>query len=82
MKGHHGHVSKEPAINVHRKDGSVMSFVEHPSGLFVYNGKEHSNNAVSAYSEYTLVSTVAEHKKLFSHRRIAATADEACALYC
>ena len=74
--------SKEPAMSVHRKDGSVMSYVEHPSGLYVHNGKEHSNNAVSAYSEYTLVSTVAEHKKLFSHRRIAATADEACALYC
>ncbi len=61
--------SKEPAMNVHRKDGSVMSYVEHPSGLYVHNGKEHSNNALSAY---TLVSTVAEDKKLFSHRQIAA----------
>jgi hypothetical protein len=61
--------SKEPAMSVHRKDGSVMSYVEHPSGLYVHNGKEHSNNAFSAY---TLVSTVAEHKKLFSHRQIAA----------
>ena len=73
---------REPAMNVHRKDGSAMSFVEHPSGLFVYNGKEHSNNAVTTYSKYTLVSTVAKHKKLFSQRQIAATADEARALYC
>jgi hypothetical protein len=53
--------SKEPCINVHRRDGSIMSFVEHPSGLYVYD----SNNANTNVTAYTLVNTVAEHRKLF-----------------
>lgn len=69
--------AKEPAINVQRKDGSIMSFVEHPSGLYVYDSNKQSNANVTAY---TLVSTVAEHKKLFSQRQIDA-ADTARALY-
>ncbi|KAI2499682.1 Reverse transcriptase (RNA-dependent DNA polymerase) [Fragilaria crotonensis] len=69
--------SKQPAINVKRKDGSIMSFVEHPSGLYVYDGNQHPNSSVTAY---TLVSTVADQKKLFSRRQIEA-ADAARALY-
>ena len=65
----------EPSINVHRVNGSIMSFIEHPSGLYVYN--PNSNEIVSAY---TLLSTVADQKKMFSRREIEA-ADEARALY-
>ena len=69
--------SKEPAINVHRKDGSIMSFVEHPSGLYVYQGNNLSDNNVTAY---TLLSTVAEHRRNFSKRQVD-DADAARALY-
>jgi hypothetical protein len=69
--------SKEPAINVHRKDGSIMSFVEHPSGLYVYQDNNHSDNNVTAY---TLLSTVAEHRRNFSKRQVD-DADAARALY-
>jgi hypothetical protein len=68
--------SREACINVHRKDGSIMRFVEHPSGLYVYDG----NNASTDVTAYTLVNTVAEHKKLFSQRQID-DADRARALY-
>jgi Reverse transcriptase (RNA-dependent DNA polymerase)/Zinc knuckle len=69
--------SVEPVINVHRLDGSLMKFVEHESGLYVYSPNNASNNTVSAY---TIVSTVAEQKKLFSPREIK-DADQARVLY-
>ena len=67
---------KTPSINVHRKDGSIMQFVEHPSGLYVYNSNV-SNNSVTAY---TLVSTVAKQKQMFTPRQIR-DADRARSLY-
>jgi hypothetical protein len=69
--------SNEPSINVHRFDGSIMKFVEHESGLYVYNCKNTTNTTVS---NYTMVSTVATQKKMFTPREIA-SADEARALY-
>jgi hypothetical protein len=67
----------DPSMHVHRLDGSVMRFVERESGLYVYAPV----NAVSAnVHAYTMVSTVAEHKKMFSPRAIKA-ADAARALY-
>ena len=45
-----------------------MRFDEHPSGLYyVYNGNE-SSDCVNAY--YTLLSTVVQHKQMFSQRQI------------
>ena len=35
--------SKEPTIFVHRLDGSVMKFIEHPSGLYIFNPNTTSN---------------------------------------
>jgi hypothetical protein len=60
--------STEPALHVHRLDGTVMKFVEHESGLYVYkdDGNATNNHVVA----YTMVSTVAEHKKLFSRREV------------
>ena len=69
--------SEEPAINVHRLDGSIMKFVEHASGLYVFATDKTTSESVNAY---TMVSTVAEQKKMFSRREITA-ADEARALY-
>jgi hypothetical protein len=63
------------SINVHRKDGSVMTFQEHPSGLYVYD-----SNAKTDVSAYTLVNTVAHQKTLFTPRQIQA-ADAARDLY-
>jgi hypothetical protein len=65
------------SINVHRLDGSVMTFYEHESGLYVYSTNDESNNTVSAY---TIVSTVETQKKMFTPREIKA-ADEARELY-
>jgi hypothetical protein len=67
---------KTPSINVHRKDGSIMLFVEHPSGLYEYDSNV-SNNSVTAY---TLVSTVAHQKKIFTPRQVR-DADLARSLY-
>jgi hypothetical protein len=67
----------EPSIIVHRLDRTVMKFCEHESGLYVYSGNSANNNSVSAY---TIVSTVAEQKRMFSQREIQA-ADAARELY-
>jgi Zinc knuckle len=66
----------EPSMHVHRLNGSVMKFVEHESGLYVYD----SINTSESVNAYTMVSTVAEQKKMFSRREIKA-ADEARVLY-
>jgi hypothetical protein len=68
--------ASEPALRVHRLDGTIMKFLEHDSGLYVYNPND-TNDCVPAYS---LLNTVAEQKKLFSRREVTA-ADEARALY-
>ena len=69
----------EPALLVHRLDGTVMKFLEHPSGLYVYKGNDRTtNDNVTGY--YTMVSTVAQQKKMFSRREVA-LADAARELY-
>ena len=57
----------EPAMLVHRLDGTVMKFLEHPSGLYVFSCNNDTNDSVTGY---TMLSTVAEQKKLFSRREI------------
>jgi hypothetical protein len=70
--------STEPALCVHRFDGTIMKFIEHASGLYVYDASNcFTNDSVTAY---TLLSTVADQKKLFSRRQIDA-ADLARDLY-
>jgi acetolactate synthase regulatory subunit len=71
--------TEEPALNVHRLDGTIMKFVEHESGLYIYSAKNNTiNNHVSAY---TLISTVKKQKAMFSPREVR-DADHARALYC
>ena len=69
--------AQESALLVHRLDGSVMRFVEHQCGLYVYDSSNHSSSEVSAYS---LVSTVSQQKRLFTCRDVT-NADTARQLY-
>ena len=69
---------KEASISVHRKDGSVMKFVEHPSGLYVFDSK--SKALGDTTTAYTMVTTVAQQRKLFSPREVS-SADVARDLY-
>jgi len=55
--------NSEPAMHVHRLDGSIMVFKEHESGLYVHN-PNFTNDCVNAYS---MLSTVAA-KNACSHR--------------
>ena len=72
--------SDEPALCVHRLNGSIMKFDEHPSGLYVYDSAAHKHTTTESVNAYTMVSTVADQKKLFSRRQII-VADAARALY-
>ena len=67
----------EPALCVHRLDGAVMKFREHPCGLYVYAA---SNDSSVGVNKYTMVTTVAAQRELFTRREIAA-ADLARDLY-
>jgi len=50
--------NNEPAMHVHRLDGSVMIFIEHESGLYIYNPNI-TNECINVYS---MLSTVAAQK--------------------
>ena len=68
--------NSEPAMHVHRLDGSIMIFKEHESGLYVYNPNI-THDCINAYS---MLSTVAAQKHMFSWREIKA-ADTSRELY-
>ena len=51
----------EAAMSLHCLDDSVMTFVEHESGLYVF-----VPNSSDVITGYTLVSTVAAHKCMFT----------------
>ena len=61
--------NSEQAMHVHRLDGSIMVFKEHESGLYVYD-PNFTNDCVNAYS---MLSTVAAQKRMFSRREVKAT---------
>ena len=62
----------EPALCVHRLDGSIMKFIEHDSGLYVYDSAAHKRHISESVTAYTMVNTVANQKKMFSRRQITA----------
>jgi hypothetical protein len=68
--------SSEPSLKVHQLDGSVMKFIEHDSGLYIYDSNV-TNDPVAGHS---LLSTVVEQKKMFSRGEIK-DADTARDLY-
>ena len=71
----------EPSLCVHRLDGSMMRFHEHASGLYVYDtAADNSKHSSERGTAYTMISTVAAQKRMFSRRDIA-TADIARDLY-
>ena len=70
----------EPSLHAHRKDGSIMKFTEHSTGLYVFDSADSSNTTSQNVSAYTFISTVADNKKLFTRREIE-SADAARALY-
>jgi hypothetical protein len=70
----------DPVMRVHRRDGSIMEFTEHETGLYVFDSASSDNSNSNQFSAYTLVSTVANNKKMFTKREIE-NADAARALY-
>ncbi|KAI2501302.1 Reverse transcriptase (RNA-dependent DNA polymerase) [Fragilaria crotonensis] len=66
---------REAAMCVHRLDGSIMKFTEDSNGLYVF-----VPNSSADVTGYTLVSTVAENKRMFTPREIR-NADLARDLY-
>jgi hypothetical protein len=72
--------SDKPTICVHRLGGSIMKFVEHASGLYVYDSAVRKRSNSENVNAYTMVSTVADQKQMFSRRQIEA-ADTARELY-
>jgi hypothetical protein len=71
--------AEETALFVHQLDGSIMKFVEHDSGLYIFDPND-DNESSTNVSTYTMLSTVAKQKSMFSRREIEA-ADRARALY-
>jgi hypothetical protein len=65
----------ENAMCVHQLDGSIMKFVKHDSGLYVF--LPNTNDTVTGYN---LVSTIGENKRMFTQRKIR-DADTAGELY-
>ena len=61
-----------PAMHVHRLDGSVMIFREHDSGFYVYN----PNITNDCFNAYSMLSTVAVQKRMFSQREVKAADTE------
>jgi Zinc knuckle len=70
--------SLEPAMFIHRADGSTMKFTEHSDGLFYYDTCLPSANV--SLKKFTFVETVSQNKSVFVAREIEA-ADRARELY-
>jgi hypothetical protein len=69
--------SVKAAMNVHRKDGTIMQFNEYRSGLYYYNA---GNNHSSTTQDYLFLNTVAKNKSTYNRHEIEG-ADKARALY-
>ena len=71
--------SVEPAMLVHRKDGSVMKFVEYSSGLYYFDVTSDNSNK-SGINDYFFLETVANNRTMFTSRQVK-DADRARILY-
>ncbi len=61
----------EPAMLVHRKDGSIMKFQEFKLGLYYYDGACHSPVTISTEQKaYLFLNTVAANKAEYTQREI------------
>jgi hypothetical protein len=74
--------SVEPAMTVHRKDGSRMKFSEYTSGLYYYDtaAPEPTNDTSFNVTNYLFLNTVAGNKQAYTRREIQG-ADRARKLY-
>jgi hypothetical protein len=71
----------EAAMLVHRKDGSIIKFVEFSNGLYYFDTKEEQQNKKNKVSDnYLFVNTVAANKSAYTREEVEA-ADRARALY-
>lgn len=70
----------EVAMCVHRVDGTIMKFMEHPSGLYVFDPSTTNDTSTTTVTGYTFLSTVSVQKQMFSPRQIK-DADTARTLY-
>ena len=60
----------EPALIVHRKNGSTIKFVEYKSGLHYYDTlKSNGNSTNKSLTDYCFVITVAKNKSVFHKTR-------------
>ena len=75
--------SVEAAMNVHRRDGSLMKFTEYKSGLYYFDtGAPITNNtnSTSNSQDYLFLNTVEDNKRQYTRREIEG-ADKARDLY-
>jgi hypothetical protein len=70
----------EPALLVHRQDGTVMKFREYRTGLYYYDASAITNDTRTPVTDYCFVQTVQANKRMF-HRREIEGADRARNLY-
>ncbi len=59
----------EPALLVHRHDGSIMKFKEYRTGLYYYDAS-HANVTNSTVTDYCFVQTVKQNQSMFHRREI------------
>jgi len=61
----------EPALCVHRTDGSVMKFNEYKNGLYYHDAAVAAPKTnVAPVIDYSFVTTVAANKNFFTRREI------------
>ena len=61
----------EPAIVVHRKDGTEMKFLEYKSELYYYEVLVAKTDKLNTFvTDYCFVTTVAGNKKMFTRREV------------
>ena len=76
-------IDVEPCMNVHKKDGGIMKFVEYHSGLYYYDvplkSNDNTKQQVDPYS-YCFVETVAENKNYLLARRLKELKKQSCSM--
>lgn len=70
----------EPSIQVHKANGGVMVFHEHPSGLYVHDLGSPSDMGSTSTPAYSYLQTVAQNKARYTRRQVE-YADGVRALY-
>ncbi len=74
--------SVEPAMSVHRRDGSIMKFNEYKSGLYYFDTAAPTSPNYTSFdvNVYSFLHTVEQNKQAYTRREIEG-ADRARELY-